>query len=121
MAIRECTQGSPQDFTMYSMYDEKKIKTEPYLQSAVFKGFSGRKMWFNIKGLQQGIKSGIVVLSDIKLLVTGYLIKLFSPKTKVLLIAHDMEAWKPLSARKKRMLKRIDLIIPVSDFTKGKM
>lgn len=106
---------------MYSMNDGKKIKTEPYLPASVFTGFEGVKLWFIIKSLRQGIKSRMVVLSHINLLMTGYLIKLFSPKTKIILIAQGTTIWKPLSGRKKRMLKSIDLIIPVSDFTKEKM
>ena len=106
---------------MYSLYDEKEIKTEPYLPSTVFKGFAGGRLWFIIKSLQQGIKSRVVVLSHINLLLTGYLIKLFSPKTKIILIAHGIEEWGPFSTHKKRMLKRIDLILSVSNITKEKM
>ena len=106
---------------MYSKYDEKEIKTEPYVPSAVFKGFAGGRLWFIIKSVQQGIKSRVVVLSHINLLWTGNIIKLLSPKTIIILIAQGIEIWKPISSRKKRILKRIDLIIPVSDFTKEKM
>ena len=64
-AMYEYSKESQEDFTMYSMYDEKEIKTEPYLPSAVFKGFAGGRLWFIIKSLQQGIKSRVVVLSHI--------------------------------------------------------
>lgn len=106
---------------MYSMCDKKEIKTDPYLPSSVFKGFAGKRWWFVIKSLRQGIKSRVVVLSHIGLLLPGYLIKLFSAKTKIILIAHGIEVLKPLSLRHRKMLKSIDLILPVSDFTKEKM
>jgi phosphatidylinositol alpha-1,6-mannosyltransferase len=120
-AIYEHCKESGEDFTMYSMCDEKDIKTDPYLPPGVFEGFAGKKLWFIIKSLRQGIKSRVVVLSHIDLLLPGYLIKLFSPKTKIILIAHGIEVSKPPSLRHRKMLKHIDLIMPVSDFIKEKM
>ena len=120
-AIHGYDKESGKDFAMYSMVDEKETKSEPYLPSALFKGFAGRRFWFIIKSVQLGIKSRVVVLSHIDLLLPGYLIKLFSPKTKVVLIAHGIEEWGPFSTHKKRMLKRIDLILSVSNITKEKM
>lgn len=106
---------------IFSMYDEGDVATEPYFPTNKFKGFASKKVWFIIKAWQQGIKSGVVALSHINLLVPGYLIKICSPKTKLVLIAHGIEVWRPLSFLKKRMLQKIDLILPVSHFTQEKM
>ncbi|RYZ60178.1 MAG: glycosyltransferase family 1 protein, partial [Chitinophagaceae bacterium] len=40
---------------------------------------------------------------------------------KVFLLAHGIEVWVPLPLWKKRMLRKLDLILPVSEFTKEKM
>ena len=61
------------------------------------------------------------MLSHINLLLVGYLIKRLSPKTKLVLFAHGIEVWKPLPGWKRKMLARIDLILPVSGFTKKVM
>lgn len=107
---------------MYSMNDEKKIKTEPYLPKTVFRGFAGKRWWwFIIKSVQRGTKSRVVVLSHINLLLAGYLIKLLLPKTKVILTLHDVEGSEQLSIHNKRMLKCVDLVITASDFAKEKM
>jgi phosphatidylinositol alpha-1,6-mannosyltransferase len=122
MAMNEYCKESQRGFSMYSMYDEKKIKTEPYLPRTVFKGFAGRRWWwFIIKSVQRGIKSRVVVFSHINLLLAGYFVKLFSPKTKVILTVHDIDGSKQLSIHNKRMLKYIDLVITVSDLAKEKM
>ncbi len=121
-AIYECGTANNEKLWLYSMYDDpEKIKTEPYLPKEAFRGFSGNKPLFVIKALQQGSKSRVVVLTHIKLLLTGYLIKLFSKKTKLILIAHGKEVWQPLTSLQKKMLNACDLILPVSRFTKEKM
>ena len=89
--------------------------------SSLFKGFQANAFPFIVKSFQQGIKSRVVVLSHINLLLPGYLIRLFSSKTKLVLIAHGIEVWQPLSFLKRKMLQRVDLILPVSRFTKDKM
>ncbi|MEP6927264.1 MAG: glycosyltransferase family 4 protein [Ginsengibacter sp.] len=120
-AMYEYTITSREEFTMYSLYDAKNIDTQPYLPSHIFKGFAGAKIGFVIRSLREGIKSRVVVLSHINLLLPAYLIKLFSSKTKVVLLANGIETGKPLSLSKKKILQRIDLIISGSDFIKEKI
>lgn len=120
-AMYEYTIASREEFTMHSMHDPEKINTHPYLPSNIFKGFSAAKAKFAIKSVREGVKSRVVVLGHINLLLPGYLIKLFSPKTKLIIIAHNLEVWEPLSPFKKKMLKRMDIIMPVSNFTSEKM
>jgi phosphatidylinositol alpha-1,6-mannosyltransferase len=73
------------------------------------------------QAVKAGRKSETVILSHINLLLVGYLIKLFSPETKVLLIAHGIEVWNPFPGWKVRMLKKVDMVLAVSEFTRQKM
>ena len=120
-ALYEYSKQSNEDFRMYSLYDERKIKTEPYLPLAVFNGFGRRKFSFVIKSLEQGRKSKVVVLSHMNLLPYGYFIKLLSPKTKIILIANSVEGLKPFFISRRRMLKKINLVITVNDFIREKI
>jgi glycosyltransferase involved in cell wall biosynthesis len=121
-AMYENAMASPNhEFLMYSMHDTPDCNTQPYLPSSVFKGFDAAKVSFITKSVKEGIKKNVVILSHINLLVAGYLIKVFSPKTKLVLIAHGIEVWKPLTSFKKKMLRQMDRIAAVSHFTKEKM
>lgn len=119
-AMNEYAERHNERLAIFSMHDQDSV-SEPYFPSHVFKGFSAKKKWFIINSFQEGIKSRVVVLSHINLLLAGYLIKLFSPETKLILIAHGIEVWKPVSSFKQKMLRKADLILPVSRFTKEKM
>ncbi len=110
-----------QPVEIYSMYDEDKDNKNQYFSPDVFCGFKKSKFKFVYKSICTGIKSDVVVLSHINLLLVGYLIKLFSPKTKLLLLAHGIEVWKVLPAWKIYMLKKCDKILPVSKFTRDRM
>lgn len=92
-----------------------------YFPQLVFTPFNTQRIRFVGKAIREGRKSKVVLLSHINLLVVGYLIKLFRPSVKLVLLAHGIEVWKPLSSRKKKMLHKCDLILPVSHFTKEKM
>lgn len=101
----------------YCMYDLSYNRDSRYLRKQQYKGFGGKRRWFVLKSILQGIKSDIVILSHINLLSIAYLIKRFSPSTKVYLIAHGIEIWRKLPEAKIRALKRLDKIIAVSHFT----
>lgn len=104
-----------------SMYDSGNDIDKKYLAPSYFAGYSQQKMRFTKDAFTNGIGSRVVILSHINLLSIGVLIKLFSPKTKLLLFAHGIEIWGPLSRIRKIMLKKCDLILSVSQFTKTKM
>lgn len=104
------------------MYDPPdKVDGNKYFPQLLFTGFGSQRVHFVLKSLQQGLKSRIVILSHINLLLVGYLIKKISPSTKVILLAHGIEVWEPFPFWKKRMLHTLNLILPVSHFTKEKM
>ncbi|MEO6219396.1 MAG: glycosyltransferase family 4 protein [Ginsengibacter sp.] len=120
-AIYEYSRQHQEQLKFYSMNDAGGSATEPYLPKNIFKGFAGNKAWFVIKSIHQGLKSRVIVLSHINLLLPAYIVKLFSKNTRLILIAHGIEVWRPLSSRNKKMLNLCDIILPVSHFTKEKM
>lgn len=103
------------------MYDNEKSAEEKYLPQKNFHGYSRQKISFVLSSLSKSYKSNVVILSHINLLPVGFCIKLISPKTKLLLFAHGIEVWGPLSAIKKIMLHKCDRILAVSSFTKAKL
>ena len=109
-----------EDVKIFSSHDEKRIENK-YFPSEIFFPFNGNRIKFSIKSIQEGVKSKLVILSHINLLSVGYFIKLLSPKTKLVLFAHGIEVWKPLSSFKKKMLVKCDQVWAVSNFTKDKI
>ncbi|TKC08193.1 glycosyltransferase family 4 protein [Pedobacter polaris] len=103
------------------MYDENFDRDSRYLKKHQFHGFNEKRKRFVIKSLFKGIRSDVVLLSHVHLLSIGYLIKRFSPNTKVYLIAHGIEIWRKLPDAKLKALKRLDKIIAVSHFTAEKI
>ncbi len=108
-------------FKVFSMYDKQDDLNEKYFPASVFKGFHKNKLRFVFEATRQGIKSEQVIISHCNLLLAGFLIKLLSPKTRVVLLAHGIEVWSPLPSWKKYMLGKCDQVLAVSSFTKDRM
>src|SRR4029077_9552511 len=78
--------------SIYSMHDrETHINNENYFPENIFKGFGSKKILFVAESIIRGIKSNVLILSHVNLLGVGLFIKLFSPKTKLVLFAHGIE------------------------------
>jgi len=92
-----------------------------YFTADCFNGFENKRFKFLNAAFCKGIKSDVVILSHINLLPIGWLIKLFSPKTKLLMLAHGIEVWSLPLGIKKKMLNACDEILCVSQFTKDEM
>ncbi len=92
-----------------------------YFPAEIFKGFHSARFKFITEAVNEGRKSKVVILSHINLMVVGWLIKKVSPQTKVILLAHGIEVWKPLDKKHLMMLKCCDKILSVSTFTKDKI
>ena len=95
---------------VFSMYDEPADVNELYFPAALFTGFGKSKVHFITAAIKEGIKNQLVILSHVNLLVVGFIIKLISPKTKVVLVAHGIEVWRIFPKWKKIMLNKFDLI-----------
>ena len=107
---------------VYSMYGKPdSADRNKYFPQTLFRGFSNNKIWYVLKSISEGRRSKLVLMSHINLLVVGYLVKLVNPTVKLVLIAHGIEVWRPLPWWKKRMLRKCDLFLPVSRFTRDKM
>ena len=110
--------GESGNLKVLSMYDGQEDADEKYISPLLFSGYDQQKMNFVKSAILQGRGSKIVILSHVNLLSIGYLIKLFSPETKLVLFAHGIEVWGPLSDFRKKMLNKCDRIFSVSQFTK---
>ncbi len=107
---------------IFSMHEKKDAADgNAYFPQTKFSGFKNKKIGFVLSSFFEGRKSDVVLLSHVNLLIPGVLIKIFKPKVKLVLIAHGIEVWRPFAAWKRWMLRKVDLILPVSNFTKDKM
>jgi glycosyltransferase involved in cell wall biosynthesis len=105
-----------------SMYDKQQDAFgNPYFPSESFRGFGINKLRFMKQMVQSGSKYDRVILSHINLLPVGWLIKKLSPRTKIILLAHGIEIWYPVIARKRKMLRNCDKIMAVSTYTKNQV
>jgi glycosyltransferase involved in cell wall biosynthesis len=117
-AMFEICKENGDRFEMYCMYDNTTDVDTRYFPESNFKGFGKNKWKFGVKSIQEGLKTDLIVLSHINLLLIGYFIKLFSPKTKLILLAHGIEVFGKLSGFRKMMLRSCDQILAVSKFTR---
>lgn len=107
---------------IHAIYGNKERPSENmYFPHLLVTGYNGQKILFSLNSIRAGLNSKVVVMSHVNLLLVGYLIKLFRPSTKLLMLAHGIEVWSPFPAWKKRMLKKVDIFLPVSHFTQQKM
>ncbi len=106
-------------FEVSSMYDNIKDIDEKYFPAAIFTGYGIKKGEFIYDAVKKGIGKSIVILSHANLLPAGYLIKLFSPSTQLILLAHGIEVWKTFTGLEKKMLSKVDKFFAVSNYTAG--
>lgn len=107
---------------IYSMHDSQLSAADNlYFPTEIFTGFDVNKISFMRHAIEQGSKSKVVVLSHINLLLAGWLIKKMHPSVKIVLFAHGIEVWDPVSSFKRKMLASCDEIVSVSEFTCRKM
>ena len=106
---------------VFSVYDKSEEVDPKYIPVSSFTGFGKAKFRFIFSTLRQASAADIIIVSHINLLSVGYLAKILFPKKKLLLFAHGIEVWKPLSVTRKKMLSKCDTILAVSHFTKSKL
>ena len=111
--------GTVRIFSMYGK--EEAVDGNSYFPQTKFSSFSNNKIGFVHKSIMAGRHKDIVLMSHVNLLIPGILIKLVHPRVKLVLIVHGIEVWRPIAAWKKYLLRKIDLFLPVSHFTKDKM
>jgi asparagine synthase (glutamine-hydrolysing) len=106
-------------FHAKSLYDS--APDEKYITNRRFVGFKGKLIPFIFNSVKKGIQCDVVMLSHINLALVGLLIKTLNPKTKLILQAHGIEVWGKQSRLKRHLLNKVDLILPVSQFTKNNL
>jgi phosphatidyl-myo-inositol dimannoside synthase len=105
-----------------SMHDKHSVAyNNLYFPTELYKGYGVRKFRFMARAIWQGRKSRVILMSHVNLLLAGWLIKLISPKARVVLLAHGIEVWGKMNPIKRRMLQCCDEIISVSEFTRQQL
>lgn len=114
------SEGKLAVFKTLSLHDED-VPDGNYIEQNNFKGFKKFKTSFGFAAIANSFNADIVILSHINLLLFGKIIKIFSPKKRILLIAHGIEVWEKLSLWKQKFLQKKVEIWAVSSFTAKKM
>ena len=120
-ALHTLSQKKNWDFELWSAYDSDTDLISKYLPAQNFRGFALNRIRFILKTIKVAKENDVVILSHINLALIGFLIKVLNPRCKLLLIAHGIEVWRPLSIIKNRFLGLCDTIICVSNFTRDQM
>lgn len=109
-------------FKLFSMSDRRYDLMDQYVPSAKYIAFNNSRIRFALNSVKEGHDSDIVILNHINLSIIGIAVKLINRKTRVWMIAHGIEVWRPLNFIKRTFLARhCDKIICVSNFTKQQM
>lgn len=105
-----------------SMYDKQRDAfNNLYFPAENFRGYGVNKFLFIKDMVRAGRGVNTVILSHINLILVGWLIKKVSPSTRLILLAHGIEIWYPLSRRKRKMLHYCDTVFAVSSYTQNKI
>lgn len=118
-ALHELSVDGYMDADAISAYDP--VPDEKYFPQLRFTGHGGGRPLFVLNALYQALKYDTVILGHVNLAIVGYLIKLIKPSVRLIVIAHGIEVWYTLTGTKKRLLENADIILAVSNFTKGKI
>ncbi|RZK22945.1 MAG: hypothetical protein EOO43_09035, partial [Flavobacterium sp.] len=100
-----------------SLCDKTIQVNELYCEKQDFKGFNGNKILFGLIAPIIALRSNVIILSHINLLLIAVIVKLFSPKKRIILLAHGIEVWRNLSGWKKRFIRKNVEIWAVSRHT----
>ncbi|HEU5366079.1 MAG TPA: asparagine synthase (glutamine-hydrolyzing) [Hanamia sp.] len=118
-ALYELCEESGGKLKVCSMYDAKTDSDEKYFPKRNFTGFGIQKLKFSFSCIYEGVHNETVILTHINLLPIGFMIKILSSKTRLVLITHGIEAWPSFHGLKRRMLRKCDEILSVSNYTKA--
>lgn len=118
-ALHELSVDGHMDADAISAYDPH--PDEKYFPVLRFTGHGGGRPLFVLNALYQAMKYNTVILGHINLAIVGRLIKLLKPSVRLIVIVHGIEVWYTLAGNKKKLLEKADVILSVSDFTKGKI
>jgi phosphatidylinositol alpha-1,6-mannosyltransferase len=107
--------------TLYSLCDADEDLIDKYVSKDKFTGFNGRKPVFAMKAILAGLKHHTIVLGHINLLPIAYAIKFYLPSRRIILLAHGIEVWRPLTVLQRHFLNKHTEIWAVSEFTRNRL
>jgi phosphatidylinositol alpha-1,6-mannosyltransferase len=119
--MKTCSDVIPQAeryFSASSLYDDQ--ADEHYMKGA-FRGFKGNRIGFMLNSLYHSFFADTIILTHINLSFPGLLIKLLNPRCKIILMVHGIEVWRRLSGIQEALLKKADVIIAVSHYTRQRL
>jgi phosphatidylinositol alpha-1,6-mannosyltransferase len=90
------------EFMNLSVYD--KAADENYIDNNKFHGYNGNKLSFLMNAFKKGVTSQIILISHINLLGIALVIKLFNRRSRIVMLAHGTEIWRPIYTWKKYFL-----------------
>lgn len=105
--------------SIVSVYDQE---SDPrYNSKSAFRGFykkRGRSVAYIISKAWQ---FDVFIVGHINLAVAGFIVKLINPKCRLIVVAHGIEVWGKLYFFKKWCLRKADVILAVSNYTKNQL
>ena len=109
------------NINIYSLYDGPAHRDLKYIRKSSFRTFQNNRFKFGLSSLLTGIRSDIVVMSNVNLSIAALLIKALSPKTRIILYAHGTEVWENFPRWKSSFLRKHCEVWAVSEFTAEKL
>lgn len=106
--------GQIKSYRVLSMYDN--LADQKYIPQDKFKGYKGNRYAFGLAAVSKGIKADTLIISHIHLLLFAGIVKKLKPNIRIVLFAHGIEIWNPVSNWKKQLLNKTE-IWAVSQYT----
>ncbi len=92
-----------------------------YLGASRFKGFGKMKTRSLLWSIKEALSKDVFIIGHINLVIAGWVVKLIKPACKVIVITHGIEAWSKMSFIKKWCIRKSDLLLSVSNYTKNQL
>ena len=118
-ALKELHHSAAINAFAISLYESNTM--DKYFLKEHFKGWRGNKIFFLVHALFSSLNKDVIIISHINFAMIPYLAKVMMPAKKLIIVVHGIEAWKPLTGIKKRLLNKADIILSVSEFTKQQL
>jgi asparagine synthase (glutamine-hydrolysing) len=104
-----------------SMSLHDKGSDDNYFSSDRYLPFKGKVFSFVTQVIRAASNYDTIVVGHVNLALPAIAVKKIYPSKKLILIAHGIEVWDNLKGARKQLLKQVDEIIAVSNFTKQKL
>ena len=92
-----------------------------YIESNYFQGYESSKIKFLFSMISQLRNYDVILVGHINLAILGLFTKWMYPSKKIILITHGIEVWNKIRGVKFNLLKKANLILAVSQYTKEKI